>query len=137
MASIEWTSNFSVKIPLFDAEHQKLIKMINSLEQAMKEGTNKEILSGLLTDVLNYTLRHFAHEEKLMIQYNFPFYAEHKAVHDHFAKKIKDYENLHDQQLLQANHLLNTLRAWLIDHICHTDQQYGAFLKDKLNIKTP
>jgi len=84
MASIEWTSNFSVKIPLFDAEHQKLIKMINSLEQAMKEGTNKEILSGLLTDVLNYTLRHFAHEEKLMIQYNFPFYAEHKAVHDHF-----------------------------------------------------
>lgn len=127
MALIDWNSNFSVDLAEFDLEHQKLVAMINSLHAAMKAGKGREAMGTLLDEISDYVLKHFAHEEKLMVQHSYPKYKEHKTAHDDFVKKVKELRSLHDQKLLQANQFLNMLRDWLINHICNTDKQYSSF----------
>ena len=67
-----------------------------------------------------------------MVQYNYPKYKEHQAAHDEFKRKVSELRKLHDQKLLQSSQLLNTLRDWLINHICNIDKQYGAFFAENI-----
>ncbi|MBP2651369.1 MAG: Methyl-accepting chemotaxis protein [Firmicutes bacterium] len=132
MALIEWNQNFSVSVAELDKEHKKLVDMINSLHESMKSGKGKEIIAKILDEITDYALKHFNHEEKLMVQYNYQTYEEHKAVHDNFVKKIAELRTLHDQKLLHAGQLLNTLQDWLINHICDVDKNYSSILSEAM-----
>lgn len=128
MALIEWNAKLSVTVPEFDEEHKKLIGMINSLHEAMKSGKGKELLTKILDEATEYTLKHFAYEEKLMLQYRYPEYKAHKELHDEFVKTVTEFRKKHDQKMLQAGQLLNILKEWLINHINNVDKRYGPFL---------
>ena len=105
MALIEWSDKLSVSMFEFDEEHKKLVGMINSLHEAMKSGKGKDLLPKTLDECTNYALKHFAHEEKLMVQYQYPEYKKHKAVHDDFVTKVVESRKLHEQQRIhQANY---------------------------------
>jgi hemerythrin len=132
MPLITWSQNFSVDIAQLDDEHKKLIDMINSLHDAMKQGKGKDAMGPLLDALTNYAATHFSHEEALMAQYQYPEYSKHKQIHTDFANKVVEYRQLYEKNLLPATHLLNTLRDWLITHICDTDKQYRACLKQHL-----
>lgn len=132
MALIEWNSKLSVSVDKFDEEHKQLIKMINSLHDAMKTGKGKELLAKILDESTDYVLKHFASEEKLMVQYKYPEYKEHKALHDEFVKKIGELRKLHDQQRLQSSQMLKTLQEWLISHINNVDKAYGPFFQENI-----
>jgi len=128
MALIEWDTKLSVTVPEFDEEHKKLIRMINSLHEAMKSGKGKELLTKILDDSTEYALKHFAHEEKIMVEYRYPEYKAHKALHGEFIKTVTELIKRHEQKLLQAGQLLNILKEWLINHINNVDKKYGPFL---------
>lgn len=132
MALIEWNEKLSVKVPRFDEEHKKIIIMINSLHDAMKAGKGKELLEKILNESTEYALKHFANEEKLMVQYKYPEYKEHKALHDEFGKKVVELRRLHEKQALQSGQLLKTLQEWLIKHINDVDKKYGDFFTEAM-----
>jgi hemerythrin len=125
MALIKWTDQLSVSVPKIDEEHKKLVAIINSLHDAMKSGNGKAALAMILDECTAYVLTHFANEEKLMVQYKYPEYREHKAMHDEFVKKVTELRKLHDQQLLQSGQLLKTLQDWLVNHITTVDKRYS------------
>ena len=129
MSLITWNDNFSVNIPQFDQEHQQLIAMINSLHEAMKQGTGKKAMGTLLDDLTNYASTHFSHEEQMMVRYSYPDFKKHKQSHVDFAQTIKEYRSLYENSSLSAGNLLNLFQSWLINHICDTDKQYTAFFK--------
>jgi len=128
MSLIEWNTKLSVTVFEFDEEHKQLIGMINSLHEAMKSGKGKELLTKILDDATEYTRKHFAHEEKLMVQYRYPEYKAHKELHDEFIKTVTEFRKKHDHKLLQAGQLLNILKDWLVNHINNVDKKYGPFL---------
>ena len=130
MALITWTENFSVGITQFDDEHKKLINMLNTLHDAMREGKGKSILSSLLTDLTTYVSTHFSNEEKFMLANNYPNYTTHRKDHVEFTKKISEYTSLHEKGLFSANQLSTTLRDWLLTHISDADKKYGDFFKN-------
>lgn len=132
MALIIWTDKLSVGVPEIDEQHKKLVSMINSLHDAMKAGKGKEQLKLVLDDVTNYVLVHFAYEEKLFIQYQYPEYKEHKAAHDAFVKKVTEMRAMYDQQRLQAGQLMIALQEWLIKHINDIDKRYSSLLIEKM-----
>ncbi|MDR3590203.1 MAG: bacteriohemerythrin [Negativicutes bacterium] len=132
MALIKWTERLSVGVPKIDEEHKKLVEMINSLHEAMRLGNGKEVLAKILDECTAYVLTHFANEEKLMVQYKYPEYKDHKAVHDEFVKKVVELRKQHDQQLLQSNQLLKVLQDWLVNHITSIDKRYGPLLMEAM-----
>lgn len=128
MALIKWSPSYSVKVSESDRQHQKLIDMINELNDAMTKGKGRDVLGGILDALILYTQTHFAMEERYFDQFKYPETAEHKAQHAAFVKKIKDFrEGFTKNQMSVTINLMDFLSDWLVKHICGTDKKYSDF----------
>jgi hemerythrin-like metal-binding protein len=129
MALIVWNDKIKVGIWIMDTQHQRWIDFINELYEAMRAGKGRNVVGRTLTDMINYTRRHFADEEALMMSRGWMAYADHKRLHDAFAAKVVIL-----QQRFQAGEMaisvevMGQLRIWLINHIQTEDRRVAAFL---------
>ena len=129
MALMTWTDDFSVELDSIDAQHHRLIDLINELHDAMLAGKAQEELKTILDGLLDYTKTHFGYEEKLMVENEYPEYEAHKAVHDALAAKVVEL----DEKLAAGEHMLSMevmtfLKDWLTHHIMGMDKQYSPFM---------
>ena len=132
MALINWNDNLSVKVTEFDEQHKQLFGMVNDLHSAMGAGKSREIMGSVLTGLIDYTVNHFAAEEKLMQKHGYPGFARHKAEHDVLKKQVGDtMSKFKEGKSVVTIELMNFLKDWLTKHIQGTDKQYGPFLNSK------
>jgi hemerythrin len=132
MALIEWNDNLSVKVAEIDSQHQKLIGMINSLNDAMSLGKSKDVMKGILDGMIDYTASHFGVEEKYMDQFGYIQTFQHKQEHRDFVKKAKDLQNgFNEGKVMISMDVMNFLKDWLQKHIMGTDKKYTAFFNEK------
>ena len=81
---VKWDKKYAMGIEQIDKQHKELISLTNRLFQACLSGNDavnasfKETMSYLV----DYVRFHFAAEEKLQEQINYPKYYEHKKLHD-------------------------------------------------------
>ena len=99
---------------------------------AVDYATGEEFEREALDELVDYTKTHFAYEEGLMQQYDYPEFEPHKAQHERMIQKVDDvlaeYEQDHDRAM---RHALDYLKQWLINHINGTDKEYSEFLIEK------
>ncbi|MCL1992806.1 MAG: bacteriohemerythrin [Spirochaetes bacterium] len=132
MAFVDWEDSLGVKIPEFDSAHKKLIGMINSLHEAMKQGKGKDALAGLVKDLSNYTKEHFSQEEGFMQKYEYSGLAAQMEAHKKFVDKVTEIQkDLEDGKPAMAVDVLDFLKNWLVEHIKVTDAKYSAELAGK------
>ncbi len=130
MSLIGWNDNLSLHIGEIDRQHQHLVKMVNELNDAMRQGKGKEVLSKTLSGLITYTASHFGTEEKYFKQYEYPATADHKKEHQAFVAKVVDFkEKFEGGRVGLSIEIMNFLSDWLIKHIQGSDKQYGPFLK--------
>ena len=128
----EWNERYSVGIPSIDAQHQTLFGMAADLHAAMSSGQGKAASGRILDRLVRYTASHFAHEERLMRQHDFPGLVQHKAQHDALTKQVLQFQSdLQSGRATITVQLLQFLKSWLVGHIEGSDQQYAPFLKDR------
>ena len=132
MALFTWNDSYSVGINEIDQHHQKIMSFINELNGAMLQKKGRDTVGGILRELINYTASHFAFEEKLLSQHEYPEYAEHKAKHDKMVGKVlalqKDVEA---NKLTISADVMKFLQDWLNKHIMGTDMKYSSFLNEK------
>ncbi len=129
MPLIQWSPSYSVKIGEIDSQHQKLITIINELNDAMLKGKAKEILSPLIDGLIAYTQVHFSKEEMLFDKYKYPDTAAHKEEHAAFVKKVSEFrEGFKNGNMSLTINIMDFLSNWLTKHICGTDKKYSDFL---------
>lgn len=132
MGFMTWNDSYSVKIKEIDQQHQKLMEMINQLNEAMSKGKGKEVVGGVLQKLINYTVSHFSMEEKLMRENDYPEYAEHKAKHDKMTAKVLSLQkDVAASKLTVTHEVMSFLMDWLQKHIMGTDMNYSGFLNSK------
>jgi hemerythrin len=132
MALIQWDNSFSVSITEIDKQHQKLIAIINDLNESMKQGRGKDVLSQIIGDLFTYAGEHFAHEEKYFDKFGYPAAASHKIEHANFVKKVTEFKNgFNNGQLALTVEVMHFLKDWLKNHIQGIDKKYGPFLIEK------
>lgn len=126
---ISWGPQIAVGRPEIDAQHQKLIGIINNLHDGMATGKGKDVLGKSLAELEDYTRYHFGTEEALMEKhaYNGAFF--HKQKHKEFVGQLAaimaDYKN---GRLTVSMETMNFLRTWLTDHILGMDKKLSQFL---------
>lgn len=132
MKLITWNETYSVGIEEIDAQHQWLTDIINTLNDAVTENKSRKLLEIVLESLLQYTLSHFKTEEKLMEQYNYPDYAEHKSKHEELARKVLEWQHAfkNEDSSLTAE-MLKFLKHWLENHELETDVPLGRYLNSK------
>jgi hemerythrin-like metal-binding protein len=126
---IEWTAELTVHVPEIDREHRIWFATVNRLHQAMLAGKGKDVLKPLLAEAGQYTLVHFAHEEKLMAGAHYLGIREHVEQHDVLRKKVAGFAARFARgETTLTIELTLFLSAWLKDHIMTTDIRLGEHL---------
>lgn len=132
MALLSWKSEYSVNVKEIDAQHRKLVDMINELNEAMAQGKAKDVLGAILDKLVSYTAGHFALEERLLQTHGYDGYQEHKDKHDKMTAKVLDLQRQFNAgQMSMTIEVMNFLKNWLDKHIVGTDMKYSAFLNSK------
>jgi hemerythrin len=132
MALITWSEEYRVGIKEIDAQHQKLVGMINTLHDAMKTGKGKEVIQPILTELLAYTKTHFSREQELFAQFGYPSRDTHGKIHNNLTKQVVDLKAKVDAGSgVLAVEVMAFMKEWLTAHIIAEDKKYAPFLKSK------
>lgn len=129
MKDLVWGKILSVGVDEIDEDHRKLIHIFNILNHAVIKGETPEYLVATLEELINCTVWHFSHEERLMLKYRYPEIEEHKAEHRELIESAKELQ----QKVLQsdkpvAEEHIEFLERWLTEHILTADGRLGSFL---------
>jgi len=126
---IVWGEILSIGVDEIDEDHRKLVTIFNILNHAVVEGAAPEYLAATLDELINCTVWHFSHEERLMLKHQYADTAEHKAEHRELIESAKELQ----QEILQADkpftdEHIASLERWLTEHILTTDMRLGSYL---------
>jgi len=132
MALFEWRDEYSVKIASIDTQHQKLVAILNQLHEGMVSGHGTEHLSSVLASLVEYTAKHFAFEEQLFAEHQYPQTKEHIEEHQRLVTQVLDFQKKYATGQASINmQLMKFLKDWLIKHILGSDKLYVAHLVER------
>ena len=129
MKDIVWSDILSVGVDEIDEDHHKLVGIFNILNHAVTAGDAPDYLAAVLEELINCTVWHFSHEERLMLKYGYEGIEEHKAEHRDLVDSARQLQ----QEILQAekpvaDEEIVFLERWLTEHILTFDMRLGAYL---------
>jgi len=130
---VVWSKILSVGVDEIDEDHRKLLNIYNILNHAVMDGESPEYLAATLEELINCTVWHFSHEERLMLKYHFDGAEGHKGAHEELIKAARELQQtiLQSDQPIAEEHLV-FLERWLTEHILTADQRLGAFLSQAM-----
>jgi hemerythrin len=132
MAFFTWKQTYSVGVKEMDAQHQKMVDIINRLHDAMLGGQGSKELGSIIQEMVAYTQFHFASEEKILSANTYPGFVAQKAEHEAFTKKVIEFDaQFKSGKLALSVEVLNFLKDWWADHIQVQDKKYMTFLNNK------
>lgn len=127
-----WGPQLSVGVPSIDEQHKKLVAMVNTIHDGIRQGIGKDAAAKVLNELVEYTAFHFKTEEDYFDKYGYPETDAHKAIHADLVGKVLAFKEKFDKGYATVDfELLNFLKNWLQNHICITDKKYGPFLASK------
>lgn len=130
--AIVWTDDLNTGIDVIDAQHRRIVDYINGLEHATRE-QDRRVIGQVLNLLVDYTVSHFAFEEKLQEQSNYKLADPHKAIHALFIRRVAKYHRRYDAGEDIAEQLHGMLKTWLIHHIKRDDSAYVSAVKANIS----
>ena len=129
MKDIVWDEILSVGVAEIDEDHRKLVNIFNILNHSVMAEESSDYLAATLAELINCTVWHFSHEERLMLKHRYEGIEEHKAEHRELIKSAKELQ----QEILQADkpvvdEHIEFLERWLTEHILTADLRLGSYL---------
>lgn len=136
MEPIQWKPDYDTGIERIDHQHQNLVKILNDIIKMPKmidNNRNKQI-EIYLKALLDYTIYHFDQEEALMKTAGYPDLEEHMEEHAVIRKKVEDFvHRFNNGDRFLDIPIVEFLKNWLLNHICHKDQDYVPHVKKSAN----
>lgn len=131
MPLFTWDNEYSVGVGSMDAHHKTLFDIMNKLHDAMKSGQAEEKIASTIRELVDYTIYHFAEEEKIMESINYAGIAAQKREHTVFVDKMNEYKEKADagQAIFTVAEVADTSVRWLREHILGMDKKYESSMK--------
>ena len=129
MKDIVWGQILSVDVDEIDEDHRRLLDIFNILNHSLMDGESPDYLAAVLEELINCTIWHFSHEERLMLKYGYAEIEEHKAMHQELIKGARELQH----KILQTDKSVSEedvviLERWLTEHILTDDRRLGDYL---------
>lgn len=132
MSQLVWNDSYSVGVKAMDEQHQRLVTLLNQLDDAMAKGKGREVLDKIFNELLAYTTTHFKAEEELMARHGYPDLEEHQQKHVSMTGQVlKLKQEAEETKVGVTLKLMSFLTSWLTKHIAGTDALYGKYLNGK------
>ncbi len=125
----EMKDEYYLGIEMIDAQHKRLFEIAEEAYQLLNDEfvvDKFDYIAKILGDLKDYTIFHFADEEKYMESLQYKKLFSHKIEHQEFIEKLSnlDWNEIEanpDQAIMK---ILNYLNDWLVNHILYTDKLY-------------
>ena len=128
----KWDSSLETGYEKVDNQHKQLVSAVNSLMEASMSGKGDKAVMETLEFLTGYAVKHFADEEKLQVQFNYPDYLNHKRIHDDFKIIVGDLVrqvNKEGPTESIIDKVSSIIGSWLLNHIKGDDFRMAAFVK--------
>lgn len=126
-----WNSSFEIGIPEVDAQHRRLVDLVNGLAAAIIEGGELPRVEALIDDLRDYAAQHFADEEPLMASAGLSESEQrrHRASHQGFVERVGEIARRNDLMRSDVSEqVLDFLVSWLVSHILGADRRIAEGL---------
>lgn len=127
---LEWQERWNTDIPDIDEQHIAMANQLNRISEMVdmlddKQEHNDQ-LSESLSELLEMTRVHFASEELLMSEHDYPDYSDHQKEHTvlmaELAQLIREVRR--DQSVLDRK-TLQELKQWFVIHLVGADKEFA------------
>ena len=119
--------------------HEDEIKILNEIDKLAifyeRGEAKKEDLEAKIDEYIAHVKAHFANEERLMEEYDFPSYDMHKMAHDMFLIDLQ-YSTKQWKEFGDINKIINFVRKtpeWIVMHVNSVDAPTADYLVQKMN----
>ena len=135
---IAWDDSLLTGNEDVDKQHHQIFELLSGLVSACEDGTAADKLKQTLAALVDYTVKHFADEEALQIEYSYPGYEQHREKHEEFKVTVGNLVQRFVESGSSAElsrDLNRILVKWLIQHIKSDDKEIGVYIKTVVNDK--
>ena len=119
-----WNSSYAIGHETVDNEHKEIFGMVDTL--LVDDFRNRpEKIKTTVDFLVGYVGRHFANEESLMRESNYPKTDEHKAQHKKFVETVGVLVKKIEQNIDSIDIVLevnNVIVNWLAEHVMGSDK---------------
>ena len=130
MAYFNWADDMVIDGGPIDADHQRLVGLVNDLHTATSNGEGQAVVAEILNSLIKYTKSHLQAEEALMQRIHFPNIEGHKNGHAKFVADLDALMAKYEKgSITVAAQLSTVLRDWLSLHIRRNDKELVKYLK--------
>ena len=130
MTLVAWNDSFKTGITSIDFEHKNLIDGINALCEDITEGATDDETYKILAEIHTMIEAHFALEEKIMRDFGYADYPDHKSDHDRLLEDIRDImESIGHQKGVDYENLLSErISTWFARHFGTLDREFHTLV---------
>ena len=120
----------SVDLVSIDAEHQVLIDLLNRFGEFLERGESVDAARELFDDIVEHTVAHFAHEERVMRNIGYPELDKHLKQH---ATLVENASALREElksasDLSQLTPVTVFLNHMVLKHMMESDTYIRAHI---------
>lgn len=132
MTLFTWHDMYSVGVPSVDTQHKRLFEIANRLHDAHIRNLGRPLMAEIFKELIEYTAYHFADEERLMRDADYPDYVRHKANHEKLIELVVGYQRqLERGEVGIEERALEFVKTWLNGHILGMDSAYTPWVTTK------
>jgi hemerythrin-like metal-binding protein len=127
---VEISQSFKIEIEAIDADHRRLVEIINEITLAIDEGRAGDC-EALVPNFVEFSLQHFEREEALLAKHAYPLAEKHRAHHANLNEKMKTVQALAKRagaSQAAAETLRKELVFILMDDVINEDLAFKSFL---------
>lgn len=126
MPTITWSDDLAIDDSQIDFQHRQLLDTIGDIEDALAAGDRRRVAEAV-PFLRQYTLTHFADEERVLQLIGWPHLEAHRELHRGFTRRLAELESACSRgDLTAGTMLLGFLAAWLAGHIRGADREFAV-----------
>ena len=134
-----FTDEFRTQIPLVDKEHETLFDLVRQTYELVHDEFRVDKFDDIveiIEELRDYTIKHFADEERYMKSINYDGLPEQVAAHTAFVEKLNniDFDEIDRDQEDTLDRLIKFLLNWLVQHILKVDKKMPYIEEAALNL---
>lgn len=124
---IEWKDEYALGIETIDEQHKQLFEIADRIYALIQNDLIVDKYDGIveiITELKDYTIQHFAAEEKYMASIGYKKLLSQKVAHKDFLEKMEeiDLDKIDNGQNAYLMETLDFVVEWLGQHILKEDK---------------
>jgi len=127
-SKIKWTNDMSIDDGgELDEDHKLMFALLNRCQTELENQGDHQSAQAIITEIEQYTRDHFASEEQLMKDINYPYAKNHSDVHQMIVKQLR-------QKILGCSEkevltwLITDMSTWIIEHMMEMDKPLHKYI---------